>query len=103
MSNHTPGPWAEKECVGEVIEIRAGCPSYPIATMNRDKAPFKTKGSEEREKANARLIAAAPELLDACETALNALCGPHGIKGPGTPEHHAREELRAAIRKARGE
>ena len=58
--------------------------------------------SNEFHKANAALISAAPEMYEALEEALNALCGPQGYKGTDTPEGCAREKIRAALAKARG-
>ena len=69
-TNYTPGPWkaAELQVDGAIItrpgtfEIRT--PGYDVAAHIPGGAPF-------RKEADAVLAAAAPELLDACETALD--------------------------------
>lgn len=71
---HTPGPWkARKGFHADTIEIfhpdkSVKPPFYPceIATIASDRDTAKAK-------ANARLIAAAPELLEALKLAANAL------------------------------
>ena len=84
---HTPGPWvvsresnewnsptaprreidALKACEfgGEPTRYRLACVQYPPTQAG-------TMGAQERE-ANARLIAAAPDLLTACKDALGTL------------------------------
>jgi hypothetical protein len=80
MSKHTPGPW---HTAGEQgVQIRSA--KDQIAKV------WTMRGNEW--KANARLIAAAPELLEACKVAL-------GIIGFGA-EH---DQISAAIAKATGE
>ena len=76
MSAHTPGPWTE---VGRYIETD----ECTICEM------FSARTREERD-ANQRLIAAAPELLEALRTALDA-----SWNGP-MPDY-ARDQARAAI------
>ena len=55
MSNHTPGPWGV-EYDGSLVMGRQVVPT-----------PSPDTASVEERKANARLIAAAPDLLDALE------------------------------------
>lgn len=66
---HTPGPWKAIEHksvnLNDYIQILAG--SWDIAHNK-----FSARNWEE-EQANARLIAAAPDLLEACQAALNDL------------------------------
>jgi len=50
---------------------------------------------------NANLFTAAPDLLAACEYALDAMSGPNGPE-PTMAEKMAMDRLRAAIAKARG-
>ncbi len=58
MSNHTKGPWRVSESGNDVEQdSEAG---FGICAMYAD----------ESSSANARLIAAAPELLEACKDAL---------------------------------
>lgn len=64
VSGHTPGPWvANERNVAGVIEITAD--DYYIADV--------IGGLVERQKANAHLIAAAPELLEACKAQHRAI------------------------------
>ena len=78
----TPGPWkAEKYCIWGGLNYQ----TY-IAAMDTGA------GHEDQEQANARLIAAAPELLAACKLALE--CG---------DEMKAEKAIRAAIAKTEGE
>lgn len=69
-TNHTPGPWT----VNPYSFIHAGktliaCP----ATPEEAQAGLCAHPESEEAKANARLIAAAPDLLAACKSALAAL------------------------------
>jgi hypothetical protein len=80
MSKHTPGPWVSHvskvdEFTGnEVILIRAESPLRGIVSIEDD---------HEEAQANARLIAAAPEMLRALKEArkqlawCNKMFGPH--------------------------
>lgn len=62
---HTPGPWDIKTTDRTFVHvIQRGDMSRPVAHLNY------TMGIEQCE-ANARLIAAAPTLLDACKRALD--------------------------------
>jgi len=86
--SHTPGPWTYRP---------AGNFKYPIVQRG-DEGGFTVSGmSASRQEADARLIAAAPNLLEACETLLFEL-----VAGPA-----ARDEVianaRAAIAKATGD
>jgi len=93
MSKHTPGPWqtdqAEHDAPYQDIRIHAGKGS--ICCVWIDDAPLHDYNAEQR--ANARLIAAAPELLEALRWTARAL---HA-------EHPAAIKARAAIAKATGE
>ena len=86
--DHTPGPWFVKESVvTQQLMIRGDggnvCGVY-----------LTSKGERMPQQGNARLIAAAPELLEACKQALDAL------KHEDTIEV---DLLRAAIGKAEGQ
>ncbi len=65
MSKHTPGPWNVNFETGEVLSEAAVIGTIYGAWTEHLNDPI----SEEC-KANARLIAAAPELLEACKSAL---------------------------------
>lgn len=98
-TKHTPGPWALEEVrtdcgrafrigSGEMLKAGKGC------CIIYDDYP----GNPENErKANARLIAAAPALMDACDFALTILVALGNGKGD------AAMACRAALAKARGE
>jgi len=66
MGRHTPGPWSVKDSdtvVGPAGNVVAECCGYSV------KATTPEQQSQGGREANARLIAAAPELLTACKAA----------------------------------
>ena len=84
MSNHTPGPWAYENYGGTVhvfLDNEGGTPSI-CKLVGNDK------------DANARLIAAAPDLLEALERVKAT-----GVFLGAIPQ----EMVDAAIAKAKGE
>lgn len=85
MSEHTPGPWAVRR--GNDLEITSNAGNVEAVINSR-------KGSPTAE-ANAHLIAAAPDLLSACETAL-AYCYDN------LAQEMWMKELADAINKAKG-
>lgn len=99
MSKHTPGPWLVFErripVIPEIVAIVIG-PSEDVSVceLRIQGRSGKTNG------ANARVLAAAPELLSAlklCESELFARCGDQ----PRAKRYI--EQARAAIAKAEGE
>lgn len=87
---HTPGPWhAICHAFGktEIWEVIAGQKADTVVQLSLFRV---------NQEADAKLIAAAPELLDACKLALKDM-GAWGIHGPG------RTAIEAAIKKAVGE
>jgi hypothetical protein len=116
MSQHTPGPWKAVAKTPNGFEVRAGrlpaamsngiaeiaggqAGEYPVCIEPWSR--FTTGAYGEMVAANFRLIAAAPELLEALERTLNWLAsypgeGTMGIDGPY-------EQARAALAKAKGE
>lgn len=90
---HTPGPWQQREVkasrAGITIEGRNG--NY-IAAVDCD-------GDRESMHANARLIAAAPDLLEACRLADEKLSS---VTQPGESGWDAVMACRAAISQAEG-
>lgn len=93
MSPHTPGPWEAREwsihaptSVGTVVNGQFQLVAECSGTGARDL-------QTEIESANARLIAAAPEMLEALEGALDVL----SAVMPGS-----HRTIRAAIAKAKG-
>jgi hypothetical protein len=94
-SKHTPGPWEAKKFQGlwevKTVNGRMGMDESELI-------PVTHLGLGVSTEANAALIAAAPELLEALETA-ERMAAEEG-------EHfwiRFAEEARALIRKARGE
>jgi hypothetical protein len=87
---HTPGPWHTGE--GKAATIVYTDIGFAIC----DAKVFHGRHGQGESNANARLLAAAPDLLEACETALENLsplyCGDHLVI----------TRLRAAIAKATG-
>ena len=105
MSKHSPGPWT----IGKVsheeqhVDIDSLNPD-PFVGCDEWRAMARTYGTEGEEEsgsvvmlANARLIAAAPELLEALEAALKLIELVMPIDGVVT------RKARAAITKATGE
>ena len=73
---HTPGPWyveGESDNVGEAEVIVSGIPNgggrIVAWTANSYEADSDNETTTAEDRANARLIAAAPDLLEACEVA----------------------------------
>ena len=96
-SKHTPGPWVEDGQTGSVwqgpgpVDRKNGL-RIAVVDISTDRA--------EEDRANARLIAAAPELLAACKVLVDARMGPMGL----SRNHLARgmDLALAAIAKATG-
>lgn len=71
----TPGPWRVSEKRGDLIDIRHENNEPGAMSLNLAQVVARQSWLREAE-ANARLIAAAPELLEAlqrCETVLSAI------------------------------
>ena len=102
MSKHTQGPWRYRKVKRkQEWEIDTGhCPNLGCDSWTKMAVVFgcddDPKMGKVVGKANACLIAAAPELLEALEEAVCALevCG---------KDYRATEIARAAIAKAKGE
>jgi hypothetical protein len=87
-TKHTPGPWAVLSDTGAVgVAVGEWKMTASVYGDHPECEP------DERLAANARLIAAAPDLLDIAET----------IALDSTSPHQWIDELRAAIAKATGE
>lgn len=93
MSKHTPGPWRSFER-GVTFHY------WVVKVANRVIA----KITGEDQEANARLIAAAPELLEALEKMVKQF-GYEVVHKDGLvhDEHDAIQSATEAIRKAKGE
>ena len=100
MIQHTPGPWSTDDMMGGIW----GPDGKPIQTCGQHAIDF-GKGSEEA-RDNAFLIAAAPDLLEACKESLNALLDyVETLEKLGADlnyGHKVIEQLNFAIAKSRG-
>lgn len=85
---HTPGPWAYDDAWG-LIKADDGSEIAAVHAARAFRAPRGQDAFKDEPKANARLIAAAPELLD-CLIQLTR----------GTPDRHDYEAAEAAILRA---
>lgn len=104
MTRHTPGPWYVSGTIdGYAIRYRDQADYYTIATAHDDIGAWRNTDDEEA-AANARLIAAAPELLEALRMMLEDADDAHG-RGDGTPwvTFASMNRARAAIAKATGD
>jgi hypothetical protein len=95
--SHTPGPWEIKRDIGH-FDSATSIRAHQLVGVNPSKYELSLEiggwASVEKLEANARLIAAAPELLEALEEVLGweTLCPVETY-----------EMARAAIAKARGQ
>lgn len=91
MSKHTPGPWD----YGWEIQPN-GCPTVGHKGLMVCMVAHSAKDPDQKETAlaNANLIAAAPDLLEALENLEN---------DAGQMPDHAWQMVKSAIRKAKGE
>ena len=101
-SKHTPGPWTIERCSIDLPEndrLIVGHPNSSDMSVIRTIGRLFSYARPEVNKANARLIAAAPELLEACKELLAGI-GMAAIDDeplrPNDPEVRA---ARAAIAK----
>jgi hypothetical protein len=94
MTKHTPGPWILRSA-GEILH---GVP-HPFDFVEVSKLRYVTaEGKSEREaNANARLIAAAPDMLNALLDVLDFW------DDPNMSMSELKERVRDAIAKAQGE
>jgi hypothetical protein len=72
MIKHTPGPWmddqADHDAPYQDIRIKGGSPRRTVCIVWIDDAPVHDFNAEQ--DANARLIAAAPDMLQALQAVL---------------------------------
>ena len=92
-SKHTPGPW--KWMMGGIVGVKRDKHDQTVPSVVNHNG-LGRQGTETEH--NARLIAAAPELLEALDALLNARW-----QGDQTVLTDAQAKARAAIAKARGE
>ena len=98
-ATHTPGPWIASD------QSRHGCDYRDRHIMDDSGDILATvhavRTTAAGRDANARLIAAAPDLLAACEAALSELEALRGVD-EGFPQGETAQALRSAIAKAKG-
>lgn len=94
MASHTPGPWV----LGECRRMTVGGFGFPVADKDGNTPAFVASwrdNAAEEGSANARLIAAAPDMLAALKAAERWMSG----EGIATD---ALDMVRAAIARAEG-
>lgn len=99
-AKHTPGPWAADDLEdGGVFVFEKGGGNLTIADLNADRS-----FGFEQIQANARLIAAAPELLAALETISESVNSKnHSTKNIYDTFAAIADTARAAIAAAKGD
>ena len=99
MSGHTPGPWSVQK------HNRAGEPHYAL-TVDSDTRLIAEVGAsptDSHDEANARLIALAPEMIEALRCVMFHLDHrPVLAHRMDLVTHDEREKIRAIIRRAEG-
>ena len=101
MNTHTPGPW-KAEGFGVWSCTPEGNRRVCVAEYDKGDGPYKIKGEKEA-VSNARLIAAAPDMLAALQLALRYLEHPDVQAMPfALPASVPAGRVRAAIAKAEG-
>jgi hypothetical protein len=103
MNNkHTPGPWIYDETWGLIHDARKSAQGPHESAAEICAIHAGRTGKRDESKANARLIAAAPELLAALQTMVEQ-AGCYMDDGEATKEEmNAMDAARAAIAKAKG-
>jgi hypothetical protein len=99
MSNHTPGPWIAVEKFGFIGSIQGGVIREYANGTSQDQLFMvccvqDDNGGRTATNANARLIAAAPDLLEALQ---------HLMVAHGEQLDYAFQQAQEAIAKATGE
>ncbi len=105
MGTHTPGPWKSEDTLsGAEVNSDTSGQWASIAWLEENRLGSRQVSSDEQ-RANARLVAAAPELLEALELFVDASLREVIVSGPHkrTEGEKVYASARAAIRKARGE
>jgi hypothetical protein len=87
MGKHTPGPWRdaglddENWYPGQIVN-EAKRKTKIICSVPRDEYLGQSDDEDNEDRANARLIAASPELLASCQGIMESL---ELVLGPGCP------------------
>lgn len=100
MTDHTPGPWGASG-----VHVRTETHTVAVAVGQTRKAPWDGPDASvdyDQCCANARLIAAAPDLLEALEEVLEDITHEDHVPGDWSVQVVVRK-AREAIAKAKGE
>jgi len=103
MDKHTPGPWFVGNAPSHSAKAYARRPGDNVRLVANCEQHEWIERSAAENRANARLIAAAPELLEACRECLAALRDYREWRGIKEPEIECAaliRQLEAAIVKA---
>jgi hypothetical protein len=92
-ATHTPGPWV---AMGKAVYTESDNPTREILWGGHNTR----SASDEEKKANARLIAAAPELLEQCKLFEKVLT--HLINSGDSGADLERDKLREVLAKVEG-
>jgi hypothetical protein len=99
MTKPTPGPWTFGHRGNDLLWVGRDHEHTPVALIPWDEHPCALNNARE----NARLIAAAPDMLLALRCAQEALHGDAGLYEPdGKPGLYVFDIVTAAIAKAEG-
>jgi hypothetical protein len=101
MSDHTPGPWQQHDNAPVYGERYAATVWGPEGPGHGLIADCRQLGADE-DLANAKLIAAAPDLLEAARATLHHLDYLRGLCGDEGIMRRVADTLRAAVDKAEG-
>lgn len=66
--NYTPEPWSVDDVSAHINEVKSGLPLAALQWPSDDR-------SEDETRANAHLIAAAPDMFGVCESLMSAIDG----------------------------
>jgi hypothetical protein len=106
MTKHTDGPWEDREVGQNWIEILGKPDEYKSRLILGTVLPtqYESLGKSDEQKANARLMAAAPDLLEACKEIHKLWCcpPPKRIKDWSARCDVMADYARQAIAKAQG-
>lgn len=104
---YTPGPWEVDDIgAGRAFSVRAGDERHAVAftnsaAMSKHACKNGIHGDAEQ-RANARLIAAAPELLEACEMLRGWISTSWGTTSEAHQLKLVQDKVRKALKKATG-
>ena len=108
MTKHTPGPWALDDKTGTIswgdcsFGAPAGAGGFVVASHSVCNIPrHQSERITDEHRANALLIAAAPELFRSARMWIEYLDSP-SPDGSGELEEQILGDMRAAIAKAKG-